>query len=131
MLAASYVPSQSVATMAFAGSVSDLALAATGRVPLRIAPRWVIAGEAGVALHRIRVAGTIAGQGAIDISRYDPALRAGGTAIFELRPGVGVGLRLSVDGLLRRQDYSVDAAQVLAVPVVQLSAGIALIAAIL
>jgi hypothetical protein len=73
----------------------------------------------------------IAGQGAIDITRYDPALRAGATGIFELRPGVGVGLRLSVDGLLRRQDYSVDAAQVLAVPVVQLTAGIALIAAIL
>jgi len=117
--------------MAFAGTVSDLALAATGRVPLHVAPRWVIAGEGGIALHRIRVAGTILGEGPIDISRYDPALRAAATGIFELRPGVGVGLALSVDGLLRRQDYSVDGVQVLAVPVVQLSAGIALVAALL
>src|SRR5450755_492955 len=130
-LAGSFVPSRSVETMAFSGSVSDLALAITGRVPLRIASRWTIVGEGGVALHRIRVAGVVTGAGSVESLRYDPALRAGGTALFQLRRDIGVGVGLSVDGLLRRQDYSLDGAPLLALPVVQLTVGVALAAVIL
>ncbi|MEO8845313.1 MAG: hypothetical protein ABI591_25725 [Kofleriaceae bacterium] len=130
-LAGSFVPSRSVETMAFSGSVSDLALAITGRVPLRIAARWTIAGEGGVALHRIRVAGSVTGAGSVESLRYDPALRAGGTAVFQLRHDIGIGVGLSVDGLLRRQDYSLDGAPLLALPVVQLTVGVALTAVIL
>jgi len=130
-VAGSFVPSRSVETMAFSGSVSDLTLAITGRVPLRIASRWTIVGEGGVALHRIRIAGVVIGAGSVESLRYDPALRAGGSAVFQLRRDIGVGVGLSVDGLLRRQDYSLDGAPLLALPVVQLTVGVALTAVIL
>jgi hypothetical protein len=130
-LAGSFVPSRSVETMAFSGSVSDLALAITGRVPLRIASRWTIVGEGGVALHRIRIAGAVTGASSVESVRYDPALRAGGTVLFQLRRDIGVGAGLSVDGLLRRQDYSLDGAPLLTLPVVQLTVGVALTAVIL
>ena len=129
-LAGSFVPSRSVETMGFSGSVSDIALAITGRVPLQIATRWTIVGEGGVAMHRIRIAGT-AGAGGVESLRYDPALRAGGTVLFQLRRDIGVGVGLSVDGLLRRQDYSLDGAPLLELPVVQLTVGVALSAVIL
>jgi hypothetical protein len=112
-LSGSFVPSRSVETMAFSGSVSDIAFAVTGRVPL------------------IRIAGTIAGAGGVESVRYDPALRAGGTALFRLRRDIDIGIGLSVDGLLRRQDYSLDGAALLALPVVQLTVGVALSAVIL
>jgi hypothetical protein len=130
-LSGSFVPSRSVETMAFSGSVSDIAFAVTGRVPLQIAARWTIVGEGGLALHRIRIAGTIAGAGGVESVRYDPALRAGGTALFRLRRDIDIGIGLSVDGLLRRQDYSLDGAALLALPVVQLTVGVALSAVIL
>jgi hypothetical protein len=129
-LAVGFVPAQSVEQPAFTGDASDLAIALTARVPLRIAHRIVVAGQGGFALHRIRVTG-MAGAAAVDITRYDPAVRAGATAVVELHPGVGVGIGMSADGLLRRQDYSVGTAQVLDVPVAQLTIGIALIARIL
>jgi len=130
-LAGSFVPSRSVETMAFSGSVSDLAIAITGRVPLRVAARWTIVGEGGLAVHRIRIAGTGNGASAVESLRYDPALRAGGTALFKLRRDIDVGVGLSVDGLLRRQDYSLDGAPLLTLPVVQLTVGVALSAVIL
>jgi hypothetical protein len=129
-LTSSFVPSRSVETMAFSGSVSDIAVAITGRVPLRIAARWMIVGEGGVAMHRIRIAGTADTSG-VESVRYDPALRAGGIAVFQLRRDIGVGVGLSVDGLLRRQDYSLDGAPLLTLPVVQLTVGVALSAVIL
>jgi hypothetical protein len=129
-VAASFVPATRIEGDAFMGTVSDVTIAVTGRLPHRLGPRLSIGAEAGLAVHRLRLAGDLDG-GAVDTSRLDPAVRAAATASFEVRAGVAAGVSVSVDGLLRRQDYSVGSAEILAVPAAQLTFGVNLIARIL
>jgi hypothetical protein len=127
---AGIVFAQPVEHPAFTGEVSDLAVGLTARVPLRLSRWLVVAGDAGAALHRIELHGT-AGAMPVGVTRYDPAIRAGATAIVALHPGVAIGVAMSGDGLLRRQRYQVGTAEVLDVPVAQLSVGVVLLARLL
>jgi len=119
-----------IAMPSFAGTLSDRELALTARVPLHLAPDLVLAGQAGVGLHRIAIAGTATTQPEA-VTRYDPAVRAGLTAAYELRTGLALGLAVAADGLLRRQDFTVGGQAVAGVPVVQVGIGLALIAVLL
>ncbi|HET9988336.1 MAG TPA: hypothetical protein VFQ65_07445 [Kofleriaceae bacterium] len=120
-----------VAMTGFAGSLSDRELALTGRVPLHLAPRFVLAGQAGFGIHRIAIAGTTPAQTPAATTRYDPAVRAGVTAGYELRPGIALGVAVTADGLLRRQDFTVGGRAVASVPIVQIGGGLSLVAVLL
>jgi hypothetical protein len=115
----------------FAGALSDRELALTGRIPLHLAPSFVIAGQAGFGLHRIAIAGTTPALTRAEATRYDPSVRAGIAADYELRPGVALGVEVTADGLLRRQDFTVGGQPVAGVPVVQIGVGLALVAVLL
>jgi hypothetical protein len=130
-LAAIASGAEAVAMTSFAGSLSDRELALTGRVPLQLAPGFAIAGQAGFGLHQVEIAGTTAAQTAAGATRYDPSVRAGITADYELRPGVALGVAVTADGLLRRQDFTVGGQTVAGVPIVQIGVGLALVAVVL
>ncbi|HEY6039504.1 MAG TPA: hypothetical protein VIV58_34730, partial [Kofleriaceae bacterium] len=119
-----------IAMPSFAGTLGDRELALTARVPLHLTPDLVIAGQTGFGLHRIAIAGTATTQ-AESATRYDPAVRAGLTASYALRAGLALGLEVTADGLLRRQDFTVGGQAVAGVPVVQVGVGLALIAVLL
>ncbi len=130
VVAAILVPAAEVVAPGFMGRVADTAVAASARLSLRVAPRLAVAGSAGLAVHRIHLGGTANG-GAIDVTRYDPALRAGFDARFELRSGLEVGASASLEGLLRYQAYTVAGVQVLDIPAARVSIAVSLLARIL
>lgn len=114
----------------FHGTASDVAGAVTARLPVRLAPHWQLAAELGAAVHRVRVAGASSGT-AVEATRLDPAIRAGGTAMFAGSPSISAGLAAWVDGLLVRQDYRFVTQRVLDIPPVQVTIGVIVIARIL
>lgn len=116
-------PASDVRGTTFVGRVADDSLAVTARLPLRVAPRLTISGVAGFALHLVRLEGEL-GTDSIEERRFDPAARIGVAASLAMRPTLGLGVGVSADCLLRRQTYEAGAEQVLAVPLVQLSAAI-------
>jgi hypothetical protein len=113
----------------FAGALSDRELALTGRVPLHLAPSFVLAGQAGFGIHRIAITGTTPVPASA--TRYDPAVRAGMAANYELRPGVALGVEVTADGLLRRQDFTVGGRPLTNMPILQIGVGLALVAVLL
>jgi len=129
VVSASVAPSASV-TGAFMGTVAETSLAASARLPLQLAARLSIATTAGIALHRIHLAGTTT-SGAIDVIRYDPGLCAGVDLRYALRSGLEVGASASLEGLLRYQDYTVAGAQVLDVPAARVSLRLSVLARIM
>lgn len=120
-----------VAMTSFAGALSDRELALTARVPVHLAPSFVLATQAGFGIHRIAIAGTTPAQTGAAATRYDPAVRAGVAGNYELRPGIAVGVAVTADGLLRRQDFTVGGRAVAGVPVVQIGVGLSLVAVLL
>ncbi|HEY4244733.1 MAG TPA: hypothetical protein VGM88_33190 [Kofleriaceae bacterium] len=117
-----YAPAGDRMTAAFHGSIADASVGLGARAAWRIAPRLQLAGTLGGSLHRMRLAG--------DDARFDPAATAGVTALYDLGP-VAIGVGASADALLRRQTYLDGAAEILAVPPVQLVAGLVVLGRIL
>jgi hypothetical protein len=126
---ARFAPSSEV-TGTLMGRISDQSVALTARMPLRVAPRIDVAASAGAALHFVDLNGTL-GDKSISELRFDPAIRVGLAATYELGPTIAVGLGVSLDSLLRRQTYQAGTEEVAAIPLVQLSAGILVTARIL
>jgi hypothetical protein len=120
-----------VAMTSFAGALSDRELALTGRIPLHLTPSFVVAGQAGFGVHRVAITGTTPAQTTAEATRYDPSVRAGIAANYELRAGMALGVELTADGLLRRQDFTVGSQRVAGVPIVQIGVGLALVAVLL
>jgi len=89
-----------------------------------------LAGEAGLALHRVHLTGALSGT-PVDVARLDPAIRVGAAAMFAVSPGLSAGLAVWADGLLVRQDYSVANQRILAVPVAQLTLDVTILARVL
>lgn len=119
-----------IAMTSFAGTLTDRELALTARMPLRLAHDFALAGQAGFGLHRIAISGTTGTQ-AESATRYDPAVRAGVLTSYALRTGLALGLEVTADGLLRRQDFTVGGHAVAGVPVVQIGVGLSLVAVLL
>jgi hypothetical protein len=122
-LSASLAPSADVMSLAFAGSARDSTLALTGRFPLALSPRLAVVAEGGAAFHFVRIQGVLVDGEPVDQTSVDPAIRIGGSALYTLRPGVDLGLGLSVDTLLRRQMYDAGSSQILIISRIQAVAG--------
>lgn len=127
---ASLARAAAVDAAAFAGTASDAVGALTARLARRPAPRWWLAGEAGAALHRVHVVGSLSGT-RVDVARYDPAIRIGGVAMFVVSRRFSAGLAAWADGLLVRQDYRVANQRILDVPVAQITLDVTVIARVL
>lgn len=127
---ASLARAAAVDAAAFTGMASDAAGALTARLAIRSAPRWWLAGEAGAALHRVHVTGALSGA-PVDVARFDPAIRIGGSAMFVASRRLSAGLAVSADGLLVRQDYRVANQRILGVPVAQITLDVTLLARVL
>lgn len=127
---ASLARAAAVEATAFTGTASDAAGALTARLAIRPAPRWWLAGEAGLALHRVHLTGALSGT-PVDVARLDPAIRVGAAAMFAVSRRLSAGLAVWADGLLVRQDYSVANQRILAVPVAQLTLDVTILARVL
>ena len=121
-VAASYSPSVDVASSKFTGAASDDALAALARLPIPLGDGGARAiAQAGMALHAITLRGTPSVGGSADVTRYDPAVRAGCFVGYALDPSVDVGVAATLDYLVDRQRFEVQAAEFLTTPRVELS----------
>jgi len=127
---ASLARAAAVEAAAFTGTASDAAGALTARLAIRPAPRWGLAGEAGLALHRVHLTGALSGT-PVDVARLDPAIRIGAAAMFVASRRLSAGLAVWADGLLVRQDYRVANQRILAVPVAQLALDVTILARVL
>jgi len=127
---ASLARAAAVDAAAFTGTASDAVGALTARLARRPAPRWWLAGEAGAALHRVHVVGSLSGT-RVDVARYDPAIRIGGVAMFVVSRRFSAGLAAWADGLLLRQEYQVANQRILDVPVAQITVDVTVIARVL
>jgi hypothetical protein len=116
-------PEASLSSPSFMGSVSDNSFAIAARMPFRIAPRVVVAGLAGPAVHVVRVRGTV-GAEEVSALRFDAALRAGASGTYAVTNRIDLGLAVSMDSLLRRQKYEVAGGEVLVMPRLQVSVGL-------
>lgn len=112
------------------GRISDQSLAASARLPIRVAPHVDVTAAAGLALHLVDLRGTLGTQ-TIENRRFDPAIRAGVAATYELGPTIAVGVEVSSDWLVRRQTYEAGAEEVVTIPRIQVAAGLVLTARIL
>lgn len=116
-------PAADVTTMAFAGQVRDLVVAAEVRYAVLVAPDVRITPLAGVAVHALTLEGSLGGN-ELTSRRYDPAVRLGIIGAYALPWGLDVGLGVSADGLLRRQKYEAATEQILVVPRLQIVADV-------
>ncbi len=114
-----------IETMTFTGRVSDHSLAATAHAVVLGGPNVHVMGLAGVAIHAVSIEGML-GATAIDVLRFDPAIRIGLVANYEIGRTLDVGIAMSADGLLRRQRYESGADEVVVVPRLQLTTGLIL-----
>lgn len=90
----------------FAGHVGDYSLAVVARVPFMIGPRVTVAAFGGAAMHAIELEGELMEPDEhVASTRFDPALRVGGEALFALGTRIDLGLVVSTDTLLLRQRY--------------------------
>lgn len=122
-VALAIAPTTTVANAGFTGEFGDDALAITAHAPIVTAPRLVVTGHAGGALHRLVLDGMLDGS-PVSEHRIDPAARIGVTAVYELAPRVDLGVVMSADFLLRRQEYASMTQEVLNVPRIQLATGL-------
>lgn len=112
---AALAPSADVMKPSFTGDVRDTAVAIEVRNALVLQPRLYLVPAAGIGLHVLHIAGNT-----LDSRRYDPALRVGLSALYELPRNVETGLSVSADCLLRRQVYEAGNTEILAIPRVQI-----------
>lgn len=116
-------PSADLMTPTFTGSVRDVVVAAESRYAIEVAPAVRVTPAAGAALHVIALTGGFGGS-ELRSRRYDPALRVGATAAYALPRGIDVGLSVSADCLLRRQEYAAGTDEILVVPRLQIMTGV-------
>ena len=116
-------PSADISTTAFAGTVLDLGIAAVARLPLIIVPGVRVTPDAGLALHTLRLHGSLSTDQPIRDRELDLAVRLGGGIAYRLGRDLDVGLGASVDFLLDRQHYEAGDVQVLVVPRIQALVG--------
>ncbi len=117
-------PSADVSTSAFAGTVLDLAIAAVARAPVEVAPGFRVTPIAGLALHTLRLRGSLSTDQAIHDTRIDVGARVGVVASYRVGRDLDVGFGASVDLLLDRQHYQAGEIHVLVVPRLQALVGI-------
>lgn len=116
-------PSADLMTPTFTGSVRDVVIAGEGRYAIAVAPAVRITPAAGAALHVIALRGGFGGS-ELRSRRYDPAVRLGATATYALPRGVDLGVAVSADCLLRRQEYAAGSEEILVVPRLQIMTGV-------
>lgn len=112
-----------VETMPFSGRVSDDSLALTVHSPVLAGPSVHVLGLAGLAVHAVSLDGML-GSREVAMLRFDPAVRAGVVANYEIGRTFDVGVAMSADILLRRQMYSSGPLEILVVPRTQLTTGL-------
>lgn len=122
-LGAMLAPAADLMTTTFAGSVRDVVVAAEGRYALVLAPDLRVSPGVGAALHAISLRGSFGG-GELASRRYDPAIRLGVTGAYALPRGLDVGIAVSADCLLRRQEYAAGTEQILVVPRIEVMTGL-------
>lgn len=109
-------PSADVSTPAFTGTVIDIAAAAVARLPILVVPGVRVVPSAGLAIHTLRLRGALATEQPIHDRRFDVAARAGVVATYRLGRDLDVGLGVTFDLLLSRQNYQAGSMQVLVIP---------------
>jgi hypothetical protein len=117
-------PDASVMSATFAGQVRDIVLAAEARRALALPPSIRVTPAAGASLHLLQLRGAFGGGGTLTSRRYDPAVRLGVTATYDLARSVEAGLAVSVDYLLQRQRFVGASEEILVVPRFQVVTGI-------
>jgi hypothetical protein len=85
---------------------------------LRVAPL------AGLALHTIRLRGALSTDQPIHDRQFDLAARVGVAAMYRVGRDLDVGVGITTDFLLDRQDYKAATMQVLVVPRLQAMVGV-------
>jgi hypothetical protein len=115
------------------GRSADHSLALTLQVPVALGPRLHARALGGLAVHAISLDGNLdedldgaPDQRSVHIRHFDPALRAGLAADYQLTSNLDIGLVFASDALLLRQKYVVEATPVLTVPRFQFSTGVAI-----
>jgi len=117
-------PSADVTTSAFTGTVVDVAVAAVARWPLELIPNLRVVPIAGLALHTIRLRGALSTDQPIHDRQFDLAARGGVAAMYRVGRDLDVGIGITADVLLDRQDYKAASMQVLIVPRLQAMIGL-------
>src|SRR3569832_99914 len=117
-------PSAAVTTSAFTGTVVDVAVAAVARWPLELIPNLRVVPIAGLALHTIRLRGALSTDHPIHDRQFDLAARGGVAAMYRVGRELDVGIGITADVLLDRQDYKAASMQVLIVPRLQAMIGL-------
>lgn len=115
-------PAARVTSPTFVGRVRDIVVAAEVRNALALPPVRITP-SAGMALHAVTLTGSF-GASELTSRRYNPALRAGVTAGYDLARGVEIGLAVSVDCLLQRQKYEAASEEILVIPRLQVVTGV-------
>lgn len=123
MLAAELSPSTDIAVPSFSGTIIDGAIAALGRMPIEVVPRVHVIPHAGLALHIVRLRGTLDTMEKVRTTQFDVAARVGAAATYTLGQNLDVGLAISIDILLDRQRYAAGNAEVLVIPRLQTMIG--------
>ncbi len=116
-------PSADVTSSAFMGTVLDIAIAAVARLPIVLAPGMRVTPNTGLALHTLRLHGSLATDQPIRDRQFDVAWRVGAGLTYRLGRDLDVGLGVSLDILLDRQHYEAGNVQVLIVPRLQALVG--------
>jgi hypothetical protein len=112
-------PSADVTSSAFMGTVLDVAVAAVARLPILIAQGVRVTPVTGLALHTLRLHGSLSTDQPIRDRQFDLAWRGGGALTYRLGRDLDVGIGVTVDILLNRQHYEAGDVQVLIVPRLQ------------
>lgn len=112
-------PSADVTSSAFMGTVLDVAVAAVARLPIVVAPGVRVTPVTGLALHTLRLHGSLSTEQPIRDRQFDLAWRAGGALTYRLGRDLDVGLGVTIDLLLNRPRYEAGDVQVLIVPRLQ------------
>ncbi len=111
-----------LASATFTGRISDHSLAVLMHVPVLTGPNVHVVGLVGAAGHALAVTGVLDST-EVSVLRFDPAIRLGVVASYEIGQRLDVGIAMSADGLLRRQKYQVESTELAVVPRVQLATG--------
>ncbi|CAN5368961.1 hypothetical protein BH11MYX1_BH11MYX1_24080 [soil metagenome] len=116
-------PSADVTTSAFMGTVLDIAVAAVARAPMLVAPGLRVTPVLGLAVHTLRLRGSLSTAQPIHNTRLDLAARLGAVASYRVGRDLYVGVGATVDLLFDRPQYEAGNGQVLIVPMLQALVG--------
>jgi hypothetical protein len=109
----------------FSGRAADDSLALTVHLPVARGSRLHVRGLGGVAVHMVSLDGAI-DETSAKMRSFDPALRVGLAADYQLTRILDIGIVFASDALLLRQKYVVDDTAVLTVSRFQVSTGVAM-----